>query len=401
MLKRSLLFLFFGLLLIPAFAAFAQQPPDTIGVVLDDLSKQVGKTVTVADLDSWTFSGEIFPDTSLGCPKADQAYAQVQTSGVQFIIVYQGISYDYRVSADKRIVVQCSSTGVTPPCPPPDDPAYLPPRLAVGTQGRVVTTGIPNNIRQQPGSSSQLLGEIPPGATFNVSGGPSCSTLDKIVWWKVDYNGISGWTAEGKDKDYWIEPLTLTGTPIPPSSTPQIITPANAAQIKILADLQNPKGAAAVSPNGQVLALIVDSGVQIIKIDTVSVVTTLTTGVGVQPTSVAFDPLGRFLVIGDDQGNLRTWLISADGSLSDGVQLVGHSGGVNTLAVNADGTMIASGSTTGAVYLWDVGTGALLTTLSNLTVPVSFIQFSQNSLVLIASGPQGDVIAWGIPATAG
>jgi hypothetical protein len=401
MLKRSLLFLFFGLLLIPAFAAFAQQPPDTIGVVLDDLSKQVGKTVTVADLDSWTFSGEIFPDTSLGCPKADQAYAQVQTSGVQFIIVYQGISYDYRVSADKRIVVQCSSTGVTPPCPPPDDPAYLPPRLAVGTQGRVVTTGISNNIRQQPGSSSQLLGEIPPGATFNVSGGPSCSTLDKIVWWKVDYNGISGWTAEGKDKDYWIEPLTLTGTPIPPSSTPQIITPANAAQIKILADLQNPKGAAAVSPNGQVLALIVDSGVQIIKIDTVSVVTTLTTGVGVQPTSVAFDPLGRFLVIGDDQGNLRTWLISADGSLSDGVQLVGHSGGVNTLAVNADGTLIASGSTSGAVYLWDVGTGTLLTTLSNLTVPVSFIQFSQNSLVLIASGPQGDVIAWGIPTTAG
>ena len=32
--------------------------------------------------------------------------------------------------------------------------------------------------------------------------------------------------------------------------------------------------------------------------------TTLTTGVGVQPTSVAFDPLGRFLVIGDNQGNL-------------------------------------------------------------------------------------------------
>ncbi|MEO8607699.1 MAG: SH3 domain-containing protein [Chloroflexota bacterium] len=401
MLKRCLLLVCFGLLLIPAFAVFAQQPPDTIGVVLADLSKQVGKTIAVTDLDNWSFSGEIFPDTSLGCPQAGKAYAQVQTSGVQFILIYQGVSYDYRVSADKNIIVLCSSTGVTPPCPPPDDVAYLPPRLAVGNQGRVVTTGIPNNIRQQPGSSSQLLGEIPPGATFNVSGGPSCSTLDKIVWWKVDYNGISGWTAEGKDKDYWIEPLTLTGTPIPPPNQPQAITPANAAQVKTLADLQNPKGAAAVSANGQMLALIIDSGVQIIKIDGVSVVTTLTTGVGVQPTSVAFDPLGRFLVIGDNQGNLRTWLIGADGTLSDGVQFVGHSGSVNTLAINAAGTLIASGSTSGAVYLWDVGTGTLLNTLSNLAVPVTFIQFSQNSMVLIASGPQGNVIAWGIPTSAG
>jgi WD40 repeat protein len=121
----------------------------------------------------------------------------------------------------------------------------------------------------------------------------------------------------------------------------------------------------------------------------------------VQPTSVAFDPLGRFVVIGDDQGTLRTWLISADGSLSDGVQFVGHSGGVNTLAVNDDGTLIASGSTTGAVYLWDVGTGTLATTLSNLTVPVTFIQFSHNSMALIASGAQGNILVWGIPTSAG
>ncbi len=401
MLKKLLFGIGFMLLLIPAYAALAQQPPDTIDAALADLSKQVGKNVTVTDLDNWTFSGELFPDTSLGCPKSGQMYAQVQTSAVQFILVYESVSYDYRVSADKNIVVLCSSTGVTPPCPPPDDPAYLPPRLSVGTQGRVVTTGIPNNIRQQPGSSSQLLGEIPPGATFNVSGGPSCSTLDKIVWWKVDYNGISGWTAEGKDKEYWLEPLTLTGTAVPSPSAPQPITPATAAQLKTLVDLRSPLGTAVVSPDGKILALLVESGVQLIEIDRVSVITTLTTGVGVQPTRVDFDPLGRFIVIGDDNGNLRTWLISGDGSLSDGVQLVGHSGGVNALAVNDSGTLIASGSTSGAIYLWDVGTGVLLTTLNNLTVPVTFIQFSQNNMALVAGGEGSNVIVWGIPASVG
>jgi hypothetical protein len=389
-------------LLIPAFAVFAQQPPDTINAALADLGKQLNKNITVQDLDNWTFSGELFPDTSLGCPKAGQMYAQVQTSGVQFILVYQGVSYDYRVSADKNIVVQCSSTGVTPPCPPPDDPAYLPPRLSVGMQARVVAGGIPNNIRQQPGSSSQLLGEIPPGATFNIRGGPSCSTLDKLMWWKVDYNGISGWTVEGKGTEYWIEPLTLTGTSAPTPNVPQPITPANAAQVKILADLQNPQGASAISPDGSLLALVVESGVQIIKVDTVAVVTTLTTGVGVQPTSVAFDPLGRFIVIGDNQGTVRTWLISADHSLSDGIQFVGHTGGVNTLAVNDNGTLIASGSTNGTIYLWDVGTGTLAATLSNLTSAVVSITFSKNGMALIANnGPQGHVLVWGIPLSAG
>lgn len=400
--RRLSLFMLLSLVLLPTLIAHAQQPPDTINAALADLSKQVDKNVTFADLDSWSFSGELFPDTSLGCPKSGQLYAQVQISGVQFLLGYADVTYDYRVSADQTIVVLCGSTGTTPPCPPADDPAYLAPRLSVGIQARVVTTGIPNNIRQQAGSSSQLLGEIPPGATFTVVGGPSCSTLDKIVWWRVDYNGISGWTAEGKDQEYWLEPLNLSATPNALPATPQKITPANAAQVKLLADLQNPLGAAALSPDGQWVAIVVGAGVQIIAVDTVRVVTTLTTGVETQPTSVTFDPLNRFVVVGDDKGTLRTWSIGLGGAFADGLSLTGHSGGVSRLTVNPDGTLIASGSATGGVYLWDAGTGALLATLGNLVPPVLHIGFSESGTALLASGGrEGNLGVWGIPTSAG
>ena len=34
--------------------------------------------------------------------------------------------------------------------------------------------------------------------------GPICN--DDYIWWKVDYNGILGWTVEGANDEYWIEP---------------------------------------------------------------------------------------------------------------------------------------------------------------------------------------------------
>ncbi|GAB4555879.1 MAG: hypothetical protein OHK0023_27620 [Anaerolineae bacterium] len=87
-------------------------------------------------------------------------------------------------------------------CPP-----ALPPRLKIGSQGRV-TPGTPNAVRDQPSANnavSRVVGSIPGGAVFNVLNGPVCA--DGYAWWQVSYLGITGWTAEGEGVTYWLEPL--------------------------------------------------------------------------------------------------------------------------------------------------------------------------------------------------
>ncbi len=91
-----------------------------------------------------------------------------------------------------------SSSGSQTLCAP-----NLPPRLVVGGSGRV-TPGLPNNLRQGPGSSTAYVGEIPPGGQFTVLEGPTCGS--GMSWWKVNYNGTIGWTPEGIYPEYWVEP---------------------------------------------------------------------------------------------------------------------------------------------------------------------------------------------------
>lgn len=81
-------------------------------------------------------------------------------------------------------------------------PTALPPRLTVG-ETAVVLPGGANRIRAVGTTSAQIRGEIPVGGIFNVIGGPGC--YEGIVWWQVEYNGITGWTAEGVD-EYFVEP---------------------------------------------------------------------------------------------------------------------------------------------------------------------------------------------------
>ena len=84
-----------------------------------------------------------------------------------------------------------------------------PARLQIGGQGRV-TPGLPNSFRSQPyrGYDSVVLGEIPAGGVFTITGGPNC--YDGMYWWQVNYNGQYGWTPEGQSGVYWVEPYAAS-----------------------------------------------------------------------------------------------------------------------------------------------------------------------------------------------
>lgn len=81
----------------------------------------------------------------------------------------------------------------------------LPPRLPPGTQAQVIPGTSANNLRAEPGAGAASLGQIDPGAAFAVLDGPLCA--EGLYWVQVDFNGVTGWTAEGDASGYWIEPV--------------------------------------------------------------------------------------------------------------------------------------------------------------------------------------------------
>lgn len=85
-------------------------------------------------------------------------------------------------------------------------PGAMPTRLTVGGQGRVVPGTGSNNLRAQPSKQAAKKGAIAEGDTFTVMAGPKCG--DGMMWWGVNDNGTTGWTAEGKDNQYYVEPVS-------------------------------------------------------------------------------------------------------------------------------------------------------------------------------------------------
>jgi hypothetical protein len=86
-------------------------------------------------------------------------------------------------------------------------PNIMASRMIVGNPGRVVP-GPANRIRQEPNRNATIVGQLAGGKLFTVFDGPVCA--DNLAWWQIrTEDGINGWTAEGADGDYWIEPLDM------------------------------------------------------------------------------------------------------------------------------------------------------------------------------------------------
>jgi hypothetical protein len=85
----------------------------------------------------------------------------------------------------------------------------LEPRLVIGQAARVLP-GPANNVRAEPSSASMRITQMPGESVFEVLEGPVCDG-NGVVWWRIAFNGLEGWTGEGQNRVYWVEPL---GVPI-------------------------------------------------------------------------------------------------------------------------------------------------------------------------------------------
>lgn len=96
---------------------------------------------------------------------------------------------------------------------PTDYAGYLPPRLTVGEQARVLPD-IQLNLRPEPTLEEARLTALSEGTTVTVLDEPRCA--DNFVWWRIAVDDFEGWVAEGSltDDEYFLEPrgelLTVT-----------------------------------------------------------------------------------------------------------------------------------------------------------------------------------------------
>ncbi len=446
--KQRLLVMALGTLVVlgMSMAAYAQEP-DVILDALADLSQRAGKTLALDDLSSWQWEQKNFPDTSLGCPKPGLSYPQVITNGYQILLTYEGVTYDYRVSADRSTLFLCSPGGQatvpgtpiptigpgddttpqprpTTPAPPPAGIAVcagaLPARLAVGAVARSTTTGS-INIREMPDTGSDVAGLLLPGAQMDVIGGPECSP--SRTWWQISYESragtVTGWVVEGDDLEYWLEPVgalpTVTPSPTPGDDRRAVITSTNADQARLFTEraLRDTVEQIALLPPPSSDALIVANRRLVFYFG--DTITPDVTPLGNEDFDVLDivaarheSAAARFATLEEDPQNpgpkmLFAWELAADIPLE-----VTRTSGLevpfvpNSMAFSPDGRVLAVSSgdlperePAGAedmVWLWDLANGAQVT--FDLDAPAADLAFSPDGSLLAVSVPSKGIYLW-------
>lgn len=120
-----------------------------------------------------------------------------------------------RISLLITILAVALGIGATIPAQQKSCPGAPPLRLSVGGQGRLSTSPsdestIAVRLRETPGKSGRIVGQVDAGMAFKVVSGPQCK--DNYAWWQVVSEGTLGWLAEGDNESYFVEPLNISPT---------------------------------------------------------------------------------------------------------------------------------------------------------------------------------------------
>jgi len=79
-----------------------------------------------------------------------------------------------------------------------------PSRLILHERARVsLADPRPLNMRDGPGTSHPVIAQIPASGVLYVLEGPTCG--QNYAWYRIEFQGLSGWIAEGDDRAYFVE----------------------------------------------------------------------------------------------------------------------------------------------------------------------------------------------------
>ncbi len=449
-----------GLWLVAATAVGAQgEPPQVIDAALADLSERVGAALTLEDPRLfWSWAEQEFSDTSLGCPQPDEMYAQVITPGFQFLFTFEGTIYDYRASQDGQIVLLCSSSPapeVTPEATvaapvPVESPAsaitaanavsvvpvavvegeFAAPLVWSPTGRQLVVVALPDaaapdvgrlllfdagaldappTVLETDGAVTALAYHFADPVAYLVTGGAGGEV--KIFPVEPEGSDILPMLTEAGQPSINAVAINGEGTVIASASGAADIAGSNTLRLwnattgKLIAavDADSPATSAAFSPDGQTVAFGTESGaVMLVDAGAPNARQPRVLGEHTEAArDLAFSPDGGWLASVSLDGTATLWDLNG----INAPRIFEHDADVDVLAVSfsPDGSVLATagGNPTaaeGAVWLWDVGTGALLATLAGSTTPVVDLAFSPDGAQLASVGTDGTLRVWGLPA---
>src|SRR5689334_8249662 len=115
-----------------------------------------------------------------------------------------------RLSLLLMIAVVAVGVGATSAAQQKTCPGAPATRLIVGGQGQLSTSSpdegtVAVRLRETPGKSGRIVGQVDAGSAFKVLSGPQCA--DGYAWWQVVSEGTLGWLAEGDRTGYFVEPV--------------------------------------------------------------------------------------------------------------------------------------------------------------------------------------------------
>ena len=225
---------------------------------------------------------------------------------------------------------------------PRDYAGYLPPRIRVGVAtARVGEGGVPNKIRAYPTTDENgtQVGLIQPGRTVDrIVAGPVCN--NQIVWWRIEVDGVTGWTAESQVPDYFLEPTA--GNEIEPT-VPQTTLPTSPLTQVGVVELGYSISQVTFTPDGRSLLIPDQNGANFEVWDVTSGLRTPNIiPINAPIAGFTFSPLGE-LVTTDMTGSIRYWDLTTFQEIPDKAIVNAYEptrGG--PLAFNGDGSMLLS-----------------------------------------------------------
>ncbi len=106
---------------------------------------------------------------------------------------------------------------------------------------------------------------------------------------------------------------------------------------------------------------------------------------------IAISRDGKRVIAGGSKGLVKTWRLSPEGALDEGVTFAGHAAAVTSLAISADGRFAMSGSADKTAKYWQVDTGKEFESFGNFKRSVAALWISENGAE--GKATDGEVLA--------